>query len=149
MLQFSNSLLDEVHNNELVLEAPLLFDKAIKEEQTKFNYNDNVWSFLFESQNYYAPNQRYYKYKLSPLEEDWKNTTQEKVTYYNLPPDNYTFEVSSGGHRNFIPILTKQYQFTIKKPFWMMPWFWIISFLIFVLLIYVIVKLGFIIVERV
>lgn len=140
MLQFSNSLLDEVHNNELVLEAPLLFDEAIKEEQTKFNYNDNVWSFLFESQNYYAPNQRYYKYKLSPLEEDWKNTTQEKVTYYNLPPDNYTFEVSSGGHRNFIPILTKQYQFTIKKPFWMMPWFWIISFLIFVLLIYVIVK---------
>lgn len=140
ILQFSNRLLDEVHNNELVVDSPLLFDEPIKEGENKFSYNDNAWSFLFESQNYYAPNQRYYKYKLSPLEDEWKSTTQEKVTYYNLPSGDYTFEVSSGSHRNFIPTLTKNYQFTIKKPFWMLPWFWIISLLVLVTFIYVLIK---------
>ncbi|WP_412986511.1 histidine kinase [Pontimicrobium sp. IMCC45349] len=140
ILQFNNSLLDEAHNNELVLEPPLLYDEAIKEEKNEFNYDDNVWSFLFESQNYYAPSQRYYKYRLHPLEEEWKNTTQEKVTYYNLSSGNYTFEVSSGGHRNFMPTHIKNYHFIIKKPFWMQPWFWGILFFVLVILVYVIVK---------
>jgi len=140
ILEFSTSLLNEVHNSELLLSTPLLFDKEISEDQKSFKYDENVWTFLFETQNYIAPNQRYYKYRLTPLETEWKNTTQEKITYYNLPSGNFNFEVSSGGHRNFIPNHTKNFKFTIAKPFWMLPWFWLLSVSILLLLIYWIVK---------
>lgn len=140
IIKFSNNLLNEVNNKELVLYPPLLFDDKVEKSKTNFEYDENVWSFLFESQNYYAPNQRYYKYRLRPLEEQWKSTTQEKVTYYNLTSGDYNFEVSGGGHRNFRPIQIKNYEFTIAKPFWMMYWFWILSLLLLIGIIFGIIK---------
>jgi hypothetical protein len=140
VFEFRHNLLKQIQDNELLLNPPLLFDKVVDSTKKKFSYKDNVWTFMFESLNYYAPNERYYKYKLAPLETDWKQTTQEKVTYYNLPSGDYTFQVSSGGHRNFNPKQTKSYGFTIKKPFWMRPWFWALAFCVLFLSVFYVMK---------
>ncbi len=140
IFELNTRLLSEVHNDGLVLNPALLFDEEISTDQNKFKFNDNVWSFLFESINYSAPNERYYKYRLNPLEEEWKTTTQEKVTYYNLRPGNYNFQLSSGGHRNFNPSKLKTYEFSISKPFWMLSWFWVLLLIILIVSVYLIVK---------
>lgn len=140
ILELQTGLLNEVHDDGLVLNPPLLFDEELINEQKKFKYNENIWSFSFESINYNAPNERYYKYRLNPLEEEWRTTTQEKVTYYNLPPGNYSFELSSGGHRNFKPAHFKTFEFDISKPFWMLSWFWGIIVIIILSSVYSIVK---------
>lgn len=140
IIDFNNSLLEEVHNNEVFIKTPLLFNKQINIDETEYNYRDNAWTFEYESKNYYAPNEKYYKYRLIPIEKEWINTTQEKITYYNLPPDDYRFELSSGSHRNFKPTQIKNFEFNIAKPFWLKTWFWILSVSFIVFLTYVIVK---------
>lgn len=137
---FQTGLLGNLLNTDLMIKPPLLFDKEIKSDEKVFNHRDNVWTFAFEALNYHAPNDRYYKYKLSPLETQWKSTTQEKITYYNLAPGNYTFEVSSGGHRNFKPLHFKSFKFSIAKPFWMTLWFWLLAACVLVVSVYLIIK---------
>ena len=74
------------------------------------------------------------------MEKEWKTTTQEIVTYYNLPPGQYDFQLSSGGHRNFKTTELKTFSFSISKPFWLLPWFWILVVFILIGLVYLFIK---------
>jgi hypothetical protein len=140
ILLLNNNLLNDVHQNELTLQTPLLFDAPVTTNNRNFTYKDNVWTFLYETKNYTSPAEVYYKYRLNPLETEWKNTNQEKITYYNLPPGDYTFELSSGGQRNFIPRQIETFDFSISKPFWMRIWFWVVIVVLINFIIYAIVK---------
>lgn len=140
LIEFNKSLLDEIHQDKLTINTPLLFNEKIQDEKTEFSYQENVWTFSFEAKNYYSPSEKYYKYRLLPIEGEWISTTQEKVTYYNLPSEDYRFEVSSGGQRSFKPRHIQNFEFSISKPYWMEVWFWFISLALLIFLVYLIVK---------
>lgn len=133
---FDVKLLKNTFEDHLILKPPLLFNTPIASEQNEFDFDENTWTFAYETKNYRSPNNTYYKYRLKPIESDWKSTNQDNITYYNLPSGTYSFELSSGGHRNFKPTLIKNFNFHIAKPLWKKLYFWVLCILLLSVLIY-------------
>jgi len=115
-------------------------DKESSAGKQVFAYNQNHITFNFNALWFVAPSLVKYQIKLSGYDLDWIDTRNNQVTYSNLPPGNYTFEVRSSIKGNFAQSEIKKYSFTIRKPFWNTFWFLLVSVLSVTLLIYFIIK---------
>ena len=95
---------------------------AIKD--INLTYKDYIFSFEFRLNDYTAPLSNKYTYWLSGFEKDWQAPgTNNRVTYYNIPPGKYTLKVkgcNSYGKWNQQPLEIK---ITITPPFWKTWWF--------------------------
>lgn len=88
----------------------------------EFDYNDKEFSIAFSSIQYYALNNAIYRYRLKGFRDDWIETDQQSVSYTNLDPGNYTFEVQSAAlSGNWGP--PKSLSILINPPFWQTWWF--------------------------
>jgi ligand-binding sensor domain-containing protein len=106
----------------------------------RFAHNQNHISFHFNAYWFIEPAVVRYQIRLKGYDLDWIDTRNNLVTYSNLPPGDYTFEVRSSLKGNFNQSAVKSYAFTIKKPFWQTNWFIIVSVLSVTLLIYFIIR---------
>lgn len=122
------------------LKAPKLFDQEISLAQHNFDYNENTFTFSYQSFNYYASGNSFYKYRLLGIDSNWQTTTQEFVNYYDLPFGNYTFQVAAGSSKNFMPQNASSYSFSISKPFWLQPLFIAGLAVLLIVVIYVFIK---------
>ncbi|MFA7287944.1 MAG: two-component regulator propeller domain-containing protein [Melioribacteraceae bacterium] len=62
--------------------------------EIKLEYDQNVFSFSFSSLNYITPSKDRYKYKLEGFDSEWIDAgKRNEVTYTNLDPGEYKFEV--------------------------------------------------------
>lgn len=85
----------------------------------KLNYDfDNV-RFTFTGISHTAPDMVKYKYRLKGFGNNWSKPTKERyVTYTNLPPGDYTFELVAGNNNN---VWNKQ---PVRKHLMIMPAWW-------------------------
>lgn len=91
----------------------------------KHNMNQITFDFIGIMQT--NPEKVKYQWKLTGLEEDWSPPSNKKsITYSNLFPAEYTFEVRAANENNVWsePIEIK---FTIKPPIWQEWWFLTVS----------------------
>jgi len=91
--------------------------------------------FGFQSIAFSAPNAILYKYRLKGFNDTWSHPTYEtSVTYTNLPPGKYTFELLSSNNYRWKekPI---QKHFEIQPFFWQKLWFRFGLILTFLLLL--------------
>ena len=111
-------------------------------ETPVFNYEENHLTFLFEGISLKNSNEVKYQYKLEGFDKDWSPITNiTEAVYVNLPEGNYTFLVkaaNSYGVWNKEPIT---YKFSIKAPYWHTWWFYILSILSIVTIVYLITKM--------
>ncbi|MGZ5247933.1 MAG: sensor histidine kinase, partial [Flavitalea sp.] len=100
-------------------------------------YYVNDLYFEFNTVYLTDPSSVKYVYRLIGSDSNWVNSGNTRsVTFRNLPPGNYSFEVkSSTGSNRWSEIA--RYQFLIQQPFWTRLWF--ISLVVLVLAILVIV----------
>ncbi len=105
------------------------------------DYHQSIFSIEFVALNYKHPEKTRYRYRLLGFQDGKWNytTTQRLVTYTNLYPATYVFEVeainknsdwSKAGRR----VLVIQ----ILPPFWLTWWFWTLCIIAFVGIIYMI-----------
>lgn len=104
-----------------------------------FSYNQNHISFHFRAFWFVEPELVRYQIRLKGYDLDWIDTRNTLVTYSNLSPGEYTFEVRASIKGNFTLNDVKSYKFTIKKPFWKSTWFILASILSISLLVYLII----------
>lgn len=88
-----------------------------------FNYNQNHLSIEYIGLWYANPEAVTYSYRLYPYNPEWITTRDRIVTFPNLPPGDYTFEVKASLNNQFKNAKTESYHFTIEKPFWKTGWF--------------------------
>lgn len=97
-------------------------------ENLELDYNKNHVTFEYSALNLSNPQYVQYSFKLEPFDNDWFNsTTKTSVTYSNLPPGEYTFYVKA---RNNDGVWTNEpttFSFTIKTPFWKTWWFYLVT----------------------
>ncbi len=87
-------------------------------------YNKNHLSFDFTGINLSNPEGVLYQWKLENSDEDWSPpTTQRTVTYSNIPPGKYTFNVRACNEDGVWNKVPATFSFTILKPFWKESWF--------------------------
>jgi hypothetical protein len=104
-----------------------------------FSYNQNHISFHFNAFWFIEPELVRYQIRLKGYDIDWIDTRNTLVTYSNLSPGEYTFEVRASIKGNFTLNDIKTFKFTIEKPFWKSTWFILASILVISLLVYLII----------
>ncbi len=84
-----------------------------------------------------APNMVTYKYRLKGYDKKWIFTTEDRnVTYTNLDPGSYSFELLSKNNSGIWTSVRTVESFVIKPAFWQTLWFQIAVFLITIFIVY-------------
>lgn len=110
----------------LIIHAVQVNDSSIQfsrpVSKLDLNYDQNKIYIEFDGVTYIKPEQNLYKYKLDGLDKDWVQSNKNFVSYTNLPPGKYTFQVLAS---DYTGAWSKEYQIpiTIKPPFWETWWF--------------------------
>lgn len=88
------------------------------------SYQENFFSIEFVSLGFNHRLRTRYAYRLRGLESQWIPAGQDrKVTYTNLPPGAYTFEVKAANHDGEWTAKKAILPIHIEPPFWQTAWF--------------------------
>jgi len=88
-----------------------------------FEYNQNQISLEFVGLWFGNPDAVHYRYRLIGLSNQWISTKDKIVTFPNLPPGKYTFELEASVNNRFINPSSASYSFKINKPLTKQWWF--------------------------
>jgi len=94
------------------------------------NYNKNHLTFDFIGIFLTGPDKVKYRFKLLGFDENWQPITKANfVTYSNIPPGKYNFQLSASTDLiNWTKPIT--FNFQIKPPFWLTWWFYSLATLL-------------------
>ncbi len=93
-------------------------------------YNQNHISFSCHSTWYQEANDITYEYMLAGHDLDWQDSKDHLFTYPKLPPGNYSFQVKSSINNKSLSSNVVAFDFKIKAPFWLRPWFYLTAIIV-------------------
>lgn len=110
-----------VHKNTLSGGKPVISTSVQDAKNFRLSYKDNTFSIVFSTLQYNNPEQISYQYKIDELGSQWLNTEpgENRVTYNNLPPGKYTFQVRALNYGNYSE--TRTVKILITPP-WYQTW---------------------------
>jgi hypothetical protein len=101
----------------------------------KFEHNENTINFEYSGISYKSNGKVRFEYRLSPSVKEWLQTPNDNITFNNLEPNNYIFEVRAIDAIGNISKVPAKAEFVIKKHFTEQLWF---SFLIWLLALFLV-----------
>ena len=103
----------------------------------QFKYNQNHLTFGFVGVCLTNPEKVQYKYKLDGIDEAWVMAGKTpEASYSKLPPGEYVFQVMASNNDGIWSSTPASYRFRITPPFWKTIPFYILSVIVFVLLMF-------------
>ncbi|HKC68147.1 MAG TPA: histidine kinase, partial [Bacteroidia bacterium] len=120
----------------------LFYDDTLLPQNAKLASTLNNIRFDFIGICLTNPDKVLYIHKLEGFEKSWSpTTTQNNVTYSNLPPGNYVFKVRCCNNQGVWSTEPLTFAFSVDSPFWQHWWF-ILSLLGFIALaVYVVFQI--------
>jgi len=104
-------------------------------------YNHNRVTFNFVALHYVNSLQNQYAYKLDEFDKNWVQAgTERKVTYNNLDPGTYTFQVKAANSDGIWSTKDESITVIITPPWWETWWFRILSVISMIAVVYAIVQ---------
>ena len=94
-------------------------------QKLSFAHNQNVFTIDFALLNYIKSQKNKYLYKLAGFDEEWHETHNPSVTYTNLAVGNYELMVK-GANNDGVFSNVATLQITIRPPFWLTWWAYLI-----------------------
>ncbi len=115
-----------------------ILQKSIQEtKEITLEYDQSVFSFEFVALNFVRPEKNEYAYRLIGFKNStWIRTSRRFVTYTNLNPGTYTFEVRAANNEGEWNPEKTTLKVIILPPFWLTWWFWILVIVLFIGVIY-------------
>ncbi len=104
-------------NNVLVNQEPIDIQSV-----HQLAYDENFLYFDFTGIWYPRPGDVRFKVRLVGQDKDWSYTRDHQISYSNLVPGDYRFELLDASNTNDTA-QKLSYSFTILKPFWLRWWF--------------------------
>jgi hypothetical protein len=112
---------------------------ASPDSLSTFNYNQNTVNFEFSGISYKSNGNVRFEYRLLPVITSWIQTTNDNITFNQLKPGNYTFEVRAIDAIGNVSEKSAVCRFVIQKHFSEQLWFrmilWLLALLSGVLLV--------------
>ncbi|MFD2732712.1 hybrid sensor histidine kinase/response regulator transcription factor [Pedobacter alpinus] len=103
------------------------------------DYNQNIVTIDFAALDFSATDKQVYVTRILGFDNVWRNTNgQRTVTYTNLPPGKYVFEVKSLNEELYSPIPFRSISIVINPPFWKTWWAYTTYFLLLLIAIIII-----------
>lgn len=90
-------------------------------------HHQNSLAFDYVGLWYTAPASVRYRYRLEGFDHDWIYSADRRAVYSSLPPGHYTFQLSATENDAFGPEPLLSYAFTIRRPFWLQWWFFLLA----------------------
>ncbi|MFN8155128.1 MAG: two-component regulator propeller domain-containing protein [Bacteroidia bacterium] len=140
IIRFYNYSLDTKNKPNLVIQRVLTFMKQdVGLKDTVFEYNQNNISIEYTGLWYSHPDLVTYRYRVKGYSNDWIPTRDRIVTFPNLPPGTYTFEVMAGLEGQFRHAAMASYTFHIRKALWKELWFQmtVVIFLAIIIILFI------------
>lgn len=88
----------------------------------RLNHKQNSFSISFSVQDYSLIDRIDYVYRLKGVEDTWHEIAENNVTFRNIPPGYYQFEVSSRMKNQLLPDDVYTLSIRIDPPFWFSWW---------------------------
>lgn len=110
-------------------------------ENLVLSHDDNHLTFTFTGLSYDNPDELEFSYFLEGQNKEWSPFSRNRdMLYPGLNPGTYVFKVKA---RNKFGLTgnTAEYRFVIKPPFWQTPWFIIPAATLFIVLIFVMMRM--------
>jgi ligand-binding sensor domain-containing protein/anti-sigma regulatory factor (Ser/Thr protein kinase) len=106
----------------------------------RFVYNQNNIFIHFVGLAYKCHSNVYYKYRLKGLSTAWEYSKSPSTNYRSLTHGNYSFEVLARNDAGEWSASPSVINFEIVPPFWELWWFKSILLIIFIFLIYLMIR---------
>ncbi len=91
-------------------------------KQSDFEYNVNSFRFSLSGLTF-KDNKARFIYRLLGLDTVWHSTNTNEVSFNQISPGTYTFEVKAINADNVSSYAPAVFAFIIEKPFWLKWWF--------------------------
>lgn len=111
-------------------------EKKLLDYREPLHYDQNNLTISYRGFWYQNPEDVTFEYKMDNYDADWIVTGDDRITYSQLPPGDYTFHVRSP----MASAAESTVHFTIRPPFWKTPGFLIMVVLAMAALIYSYIK---------
>lgn len=127
-----------------IIGADILFDsvnviddlKLKNEKELTLSYNENSIAIAFFGTHISNPTGVRYKYILENFQSSWSDITNKtEATYTNLPPGKYNFLVRAQSSEGVWSSLPAKLRIVVRPPFYLTPWFFVLSIISIGLLI--------------
>jgi PAS domain S-box-containing protein len=117
-------------------------DTSISEiDQLELSYKDTSISFEFAALSFSDPERNRYAYKLEPFDKEWIDLGNKHVVdHINLKPGQYTFRVKGSNNDGTWNEDGKSINITVNPPYWQSWWFYVLSALIIISVIFIFVR---------
>jgi uncharacterized membrane-anchored protein YhcB (DUF1043 family) len=110
----------------VITSVNIMFEPVDFQKQSIFNHNQNYFTFKYTGLWFQQPEAVSYRVKLVGNDLDWIKTGDREITYSRLSPGEYRFMVEASTNGSFKNAQAASFSFTIKKPFWLATWFYIL-----------------------
>ncbi|PIF46203.1 YXYXY domain-containing protein [Chryseobacterium sp. 52] len=84
---------------------------------------DNDITFNVSFPDFASEGKISYQYKIEELNNGWQTSSSQKISFYSLPPGNYTFKIFGIGYNGKRSYTTTNLHFEIHPKFWQTWWF--------------------------
>lgn len=117
-----------------------LFDRPLQTnlspvaiDTIRLTYNEHFLSFELAALEFTDPERNRFAYRMVGVDEDWVDAgTRNYVSYPNLSPGEYVFEVKAANNDGVWNETPRRITILIAPPFWKTPWFIVLSGLILI-----------------
>ena len=111
--------------------APNLQQHINYTKTIRLSYQESVFSFEFASLNFTNPGDNQYAYQLVGFDKNWNYVgNKNSATYTNLNAGEYVFKVIGTNNDGVWNMKGASVRLIITPPFWLTPWFKILSTLL-------------------
>ncbi|MDR1602665.1 MAG: histidine kinase, partial [Tannerella sp.] len=109
--------------------------KALGEDSRQLDYRHRNIRFGYIGLSYTSTQNVRYRYRLTGFQNEWSEPVKNReVTFNNLPPGDYAFEIYADAGTDESRSETQSVFFSIRPAFWQTAWFWVATALGLVLL---------------
>lgn len=117
------------------------WELADKDTFHMLEYNENTVNFEYSGISYKSNGKVRYEYRLLPSVPEWLQTHNDNLTFNNLKPEKYTFEVRAIDAIGNVSKMPAQVNFEVKKHYSEKLWFRMVTLLTaFLILLYFILQ---------
>jgi len=122
-------------------EELMLDSNIIDKQHITLKHNQNFFSFEFAALDFMDPEKNQYAYFLEGYEKEWIfSGTRRFANYTGVPPGNFTFRVKGSNNDGYWNEEGTYVRITILPPFWRTWWAYCIYALVFIVIIYSILR---------
>lgn len=92
------------------------------------SYLDSSFSFEYAALSFAGATRNRFQYRLSGFHPEWIDSTERGVSYTNLDPGNYVFEVQATGRHGMASEGSASVRLYVKPPPWKTWWAFVLYF---------------------